>query len=90
MGQYRVKCTYRYSTTSSATTAVNNINAVLDNYPTVTGGPATRSSSTVNMEVLVPDQATADALRHDMISAWGVGTRSTGKFSVALVEDTLT
>lgn len=74
MAVYRIRIDQTYNTTANANTATSNINAVL----TDAGRPerASRSGSTVTLEIDGLTEEEAKTLKVGLTPAWGVGTRS--------------
>lgn len=86
MPWYRLKIDYTYSTTTSATTALSAINTTLAAQGRAERAVRTNAQVVLNVEPLT--EAAAVTLRNALIPNWSTGTRTAGKASVVMRDET--
>ena len=82
---YKLRIALTYTSNGNANSATSSINAVIAAWSSpVIAARATRSGSTVTLEIDDLTEAEAITLRDALNSAWGQSARSGGRVSVAL------
>lgn len=86
MPWYRLKVDWTYSTSTAAATALTAINTTLAAQGRAERAVRTSNTVTVNVEPLATE-ALAVSLRNALTANWATGTRTAGKASVVMRDE---